>query len=305
MLNRVRIHRVVEPHLDRLGCLRPQVLHGILTDETSVFDQADAICHSLHFVEFVGREKDRPAGSRRLPEQLFELVLHQGVEARGRLIEDEKRGLVHEGHQDSDLLAVTFGEVPDAAAEIQVEPVCKVVGANGVGQIASSSHPLQLVADSRASDEGQLARQVTDEAMYGQTVAVGVESEQSGTSCCRALEVEEKPNGRGLAGTVRSEEPEDLSRFDPQVEIPDGRGPPECLGKPRGLYHWTLLRRWRCVGHPGVDCSRPEPSLPRGRQPHPSSTMRASEVQRGGLGAHRGDTLGHRPPLPSSALGVG
>ena len=44
---------------------------------------------------------------------------------------------MHEGQQDSDLLAVPFGEVLDAAVEIQVEPVSKIVGETGVGQVGA------------------------------------------------------------------------------------------------------------------------------------------------------------------------
>ena len=98
---------------------------------------------------------------------------------------------MHECQQDSDLLAISLGEILDAAIEIEVESLCKVVGVDGVRQVPSPSHPIKLVTDSHASDQGEVARQIADVAMNDQAVTVGIESEQPGRAGCRVLEVEE------------------------------------------------------------------------------------------------------------------
>ena len=50
-------------------------------------------------------------------------LLDEGIEARGRLVEDQEVGTVHEGLQKTDLLTVSAREVLDGTVDLDVEAV--------------------------------------------------------------------------------------------------------------------------------------------------------------------------------------
>lgn len=128
-----RVHRVAEAQLERARRALAQALDGVGANQPAVFDDPDPVRHPLDLVELMGGEEHRPPGCGRLAQQMLELVLHQWVEPRGRLVEDEQLGFVHQCEHDADFLTVALRELRDLAVERQPEPLSEVPGAAGAG----------------------------------------------------------------------------------------------------------------------------------------------------------------------------
>ena len=80
-------------------------------DELALADEGDAVADALHLGQHVRREEHRLPGVARLVDERVELVLHQRVEARGGLVEDEQLRPVHERLDEAELALVAGREV--------------------------------------------------------------------------------------------------------------------------------------------------------------------------------------------------
>ena len=112
-----RRRRPVEPHLDVALAARQQGRDVLERDEPAVPDDRHAIAHALDLGQDVRREEDRPAGPPQVLEDRVEGVLHERVEALGRLVEDRQLRVVLERLDDAELLAHPARVVADLAAE--------------------------------------------------------------------------------------------------------------------------------------------------------------------------------------------
>ena len=84
----------------------PQDVDRLGGDESSVADDRHVVAEVLHLVEHVRGEEDRGSGPRDFATEVPELVLHERVDTRSRLVEDEQLGSVHERLDQGDLLTV-------------------------------------------------------------------------------------------------------------------------------------------------------------------------------------------------------
>ena len=89
--------------------------------EPAVTQDGDDVRHRLDLAQHVGGEEHGAAAVPDLPDQLEELALDEGVQPRGRLVEDEQVGVVHECLHDADLLAVAVRERADADVQVEIE----------------------------------------------------------------------------------------------------------------------------------------------------------------------------------------
>ena len=123
-----------------LGALTAQAVDRVGADEPPVLDDAHPVRHPLDLVELVRREEHGAPAAGGLAQELLELVLHEGIEPRGGLVEDEQLGLVHEGEDDPHLLTVPLGELLHPPVEGQRE---------ALGQLAA--HPVPARPRARAN----------------------------------------------------------------------------------------------------------------------------------------------------------
>ena len=89
---------------------------------------ADPVGEPLHLVELVGREEHGPSLGDGLADEPLELVLHQRIEAGGRLVEDQQLGPVHERQHQADLLPVALRQLPRRTIENDLEALDQLVG---------------------------------------------------------------------------------------------------------------------------------------------------------------------------------
>ena len=118
---RGRRHGVAEAHghvaVGPAAHLR-DVLDG---DQPALPDDADAVADALDLVEVVRGEEDRRAAVAVLGDDGEELLLHERVQARRRLVEDEQLRLVEERLDEPDLLAVAARELAQRPVEVRLE----------------------------------------------------------------------------------------------------------------------------------------------------------------------------------------
>ena len=96
--------------------LRAEIVGRAVGDQFAVADDDDARAGRLHLAEDVRREDDRLLLADLLDDaaDLGDLV---GVEARGRLVEDEHLGLVHDRLREADALAEALRQFADERAQ--------------------------------------------------------------------------------------------------------------------------------------------------------------------------------------------
>ena len=104
---------------DRVGVPRvtEDLLGGPLFDEPAGIEHADALAHLRDDREVVADEEDaRPELLAQRRDEVEHLGLYRGVEARRRLVENEERRVLREGHSDDDALLHAARELMRVAA---------------------------------------------------------------------------------------------------------------------------------------------------------------------------------------------
>lgn len=91
-------------------------------DQSPLLDDGDPVTGTLHLVEHVGGHQDSFARGLFLVNELDEGMLHQGIQAAGRLIEDKDGRVVHERADQPDFLFHSLGHPPEPAGGVELEP---------------------------------------------------------------------------------------------------------------------------------------------------------------------------------------
>jgi hypothetical protein len=89
--------RAVECGFDRKRGEVPQLHHGPHFDQHSFPQDRYPVAQRFHFAQDVRGKKDRLPALASLADAAAELLLHQRVQARRRLVEDEQVGAGHQG----------------------------------------------------------------------------------------------------------------------------------------------------------------------------------------------------------------
>jgi hypothetical protein len=205
--------RSVQAHVDDALVAGQQAGDVFQRDEPTSADDRHAIAHALHLRQHVGREKDRPARRLERVEDVIEGPLHQRVETFGRFVEDGQFRIVLERLHDADLLAHAARVVADPPAQRarrQLQLIAQRRATNGRAAAEIAQIVEQLLAGERVV-EGDSARQVSDSSPNLHAVTDDVEAEHVTCAGCRVQKSEQQPDGRALAGAIRSEEAEDLA----------------------------------------------------------------------------------------------
>src|SRR6185312_1687206 len=119
----VRLHEITdESVLERFGAARLDEIRGRAGDQHAPrINERDAVA-SLRFVHEVGRDEDRHAlVAGKVDQRLPEPVAREGIDARGRLVEDEEIGLMDDGARERQPLPYPQGHVARALIEVILE----------------------------------------------------------------------------------------------------------------------------------------------------------------------------------------
>jgi len=190
-----------------------------------------------NLVELMRGEEDGAAALTLLAHQGEELLLHQRIEAAGRLVEDEQLRRVEEGADQADLLAVTTRELAERAVEVGAEAARQLLGAAKPVDASQLRQQGDRLAAAGALAVAEVARQVAEPRPDRDAVAMAVEAEDAGAAGARVQEVEQGADRRRLAGAVRPEEGEHLAGFDRDGHVLDASVGAVELGQAIGLDH--------------------------------------------------------------------
>ena len=218
---------------------------------------ADAIADRLDLGQVMRAEQDGLATVRRLAQTDPELLLHQRVEAAGRLIEHEQPSPGRKGGDQRDLLPVTGRVGAAPAVDLQVEPLdqLSLVGVVRADR-AEVAEQSQRLRAGEVRPQRDIGRDIGEVPVRRHRVG-GVGAEDQRAAGRRPEQPQEQPDGRRLAGTVGPEETEDLTGPDFQVQTVHRRGHSETLGETFGPNRG---RRQRTHGKPPSDDTTPSPT---------------------------------------------
>ena len=110
------------------------------------------------------REEDGPSLRGDLPEERVEALLDQRVETGDRLVEDQQLGLVHEGLDQAELLAVAGRELAHRPVELGVEALGERVAKAPVDAAAELGQVVQHLRSGQLRVQREIAGQETDAA---------------------------------------------------------------------------------------------------------------------------------------------
>ena len=120
-----------------------EALERIDDDEPPATQDRDPVCDLLDLRERVRGEENRPSLPGDLAEERVEAALHQRIEPRDRLVQDQQLRLVHERLHQPELLPVSRRELADPPAELGVEAVCQRLADSFVSAAAERREVVQ------------------------------------------------------------------------------------------------------------------------------------------------------------------
>ncbi len=120
-LDLCRVDGMGERRADRRPGQVAQLGQGAGLDVAPLADDADPVAQVLHLGQDVARQQDRAAGLPELPDHLAEDRLHERVEARGRLVEQEQLDVGGQGRDEGHLLPVALGVGAALLRRVEVE----------------------------------------------------------------------------------------------------------------------------------------------------------------------------------------
>ena len=206
---------------DRVASVRRlDVLQAPAQHRPAVLDQADRFAHRLDFLHPVGREDHgRPPGAL-LEDELFQQTRVDRVEPAEWFVEDDQLGFVNHRGRELHLLLHAFRQLPrhrlGTSGEAEaLEPAPGAAIGLGQAQSANGREERELLAHFHPRVEPAFLREISRAAPDSERVA---RAEQLDKAIIRLEDAECRADRRGLAGSVRSEQAEDGSGFNRQVE---------------------------------------------------------------------------------------
>jgi hypothetical protein len=166
-------------------------------------------------------------------DDLTEAGLHQRVQPRGGLVQQQQLDVGGERGHQGDLLAVALGVGAGLLARVQVEQLQQLGPALGVQPAPQPAQQVDDLAAGQGRPQGHVPGHIGQPAVQGDGVTPGVAAEQLGGAGVGPQQPQQDPDGGGLAGAVGAEEPVHLAGPDLQLQPVKGAGGAEGLDQPR------------------------------------------------------------------------
>ncbi len=213
-----------------------EFFEGALGDETTAVDDGDVAAETLDDLEDVRGEEDGGAAGDHALKHVFEGACCDGVYAFEGFVEEEDFGAVDDGGGEGEFLLHAVGVIGDelfgfGGEAHEVEELVGAVGGGGAVETVHAADETEILGCGEAAEEGEAFGDDAYLALDFDRVGGGVEAEDldgAGGGCEQAGE---HLDGRGLAGSVRSEEAEELARCDGEVDVLDCSEVAEATGE--------------------------------------------------------------------------
>ena len=224
-------HGVGDDGVHPVQGLRLQVRQRLDRDQPAGAQHPDPVGDPLHLAEHVRGQQHGAAGRGVLADQRVELLLHQRVQAAGRLVEHQQVRVAHPGQHDRELLPVAAGQLARGPVQVEAEPQRELLGALGGVLAAQRLQVGHVPAAGEPAVERGVARHVAGPTVHGPRLAPGVVAQHPGLPRRRPQQPHQQPQGGGLAGAVGAEVAEDLARPEGQVDVRERDGAAEGLAE--------------------------------------------------------------------------
>ena len=208
-----------------------QLDQGAGLDRAAGSDDAHAIAESFHLRQDVARQQNGAPGLLGLADGVLEDRLHQRVEPRGRLVEDQQLDIGRQRRHERHLLSVALRVRPALLARVELEPLDQG-GPPALDEPATQ--PTEQVDDLSTRQVGpqrDVTGDVGESSVQCCRLGPGVATEQPRVTAVRAQQPEEDPDRGRLPRAVRPEEPVHLTGGDRQVESVEGQRGSEAFGE--------------------------------------------------------------------------
>src|SRR5439155_22326684 len=207
-------------------------------------DDPDPVAEALRLVEVVRADHDRASGVAETADEVADVLGRGWIERARRLVEVDDLRLVEQGARDGYLLAHPLAEsrnppVPHLRELHDAEVVVDRSPQGRAGQPVQPAVVAQVLAGRelvvQAGRLGQDAADGADAPRFG-AKAHAVDPRGAGR---RHHQTREHPNGGRLAGTIRPEQPEDLTVTDGEAQVLHRLERAEALAEALHLDHGT------------------------------------------------------------------
>ena len=188
-------------------------------------EDRDAVADVLHVGQQVAGQQDRLAAAAELDDEVLDLAAADGVQAGGRLVEDEQVGVVDEGLGQADAAGHALGILADGAARARgqadhLQEHLDALAALAAGDLEEPAVVVErLVGVQEAVEVGLLGQEA--DAVLDLDVA-GRLAEDPDAALAGVEQAEHHLDGRGLARAVGAQQAEDLALLDGQAQVADG-----------------------------------------------------------------------------------
>jgi hypothetical protein len=211
--------RAGEGGADRRPTQVPQLRQRPRLDGTTGAHDADPVAERLDLGEDVARQQDRATPLPGLAHAGLEDLLHERVQARGRLVQQQQLDVGGERCDQRDLLPVALGVRAVLPSGVQLEPL-QQLGPSSVDR-ATRSEPHQQVhrlAAREVRPQRHVSGHVRQPTVQSGRVAPRVTAEELHVAAVVPEEAEQHPQRGRLAGSVGPEEAVHLAGGHLQVE---------------------------------------------------------------------------------------
>src|SRR2546421_3479238 len=245
-----------ELHLHMVEADLVQLLQASGPHQVTGSDDAHPVADALDLGQDVRREKDRGAPGLRFPAHVVELLLVEGIEAAGRLVQDQEPWPVHEPEQDGELLLVSSRVLAKALGQVKAETPANLGDHLIVNAAPQPGHVRHDLAAAQAAELRELTGNVAEVALDLHRLSLAVEPEDAGRAGARMDQPHQEPDRRRLARAIRPQVAEDFALLPLQDEIEEPTTPAVVLAQTAGIDR----RRHDRYDSPSGGGHRPDPN---------------------------------------------
>ena len=204
-----------------------------LLDDAAPDNHRHAVADLLHLGQQVAGHKNRRSAGREVTKQAAYLPDARGIEAVGRLVDDQQRRTAEHGCRQAQPLAHALRVGPDLPARHVAEP-SGIQDPAELGPGTAAAFPPNHLEILPAGQPWVESRFLDHGPGPGDGPRVGqAPPEQLDVSRCRRDESEQHAYRRGLTCPVRAEEAVNLAGRDTEVKLAHGNRRAEALGQAR------------------------------------------------------------------------
>src|SRR5258707_492674 len=237
-------------------------------DELAVINVGD-VAAALGLIHVVRGDEKRDAVSGELEEQIPELAARDGVDSRGRFVEENQFWFVQHGTTESEALFPTTGKLRGEAIQVRAEAVeldnvVHAVAKTIVGEAVNAAVEREIFRDGQIGIQTEILRHVADVFAHRFRILAHINAQDRSFATRERQQAREHFNDGGFSAAIGTEKPKDFAFLDAEADVIHGREAAEAANEilrgDSGLFeiaHGSAPRRQRNVGgHAGADAVR-------------------------------------------------